>query len=643
MGAFYLLVSGLASEPIPLSLLCVSLLVAVVQLCFDWRAALLVLTAALVWIGSGGVTSATAVAAVAVSNIMLVLALEWRTRQAVLALAVSISERRTEREAMWVIDHRGRVVAANALAGKLGAQGSPISVPGSTAASLAYVDGEGAKISVSLGTPGSFRSIRLQGHNELGPFDVDAWPLRAFDLGGIVRLDDQGELQRSHAERAVLATQLADAHRQIELIAQERDGARDTRVKLERAMRGKDELLALVSHDLRSALNAMVGWLYLARSPRATGDAQQRALDGIESSVGTQRRRVEQLLDASRLLSGRVQLEVRDVDAGALFTRMESRFDARARARNVELKFERAYDRLSFLADPARVEESLATLIEHALAAAPDGARLRVQARPMEAAGGTPAENGVVLQVDTADTLVGELSDPALREPDERGAPDASGSRQRALSSLPLSIARLVTELQGGTLDLDPIAPATAGKRFKMRFPSSVDEATLATTRLRSDPAQPDTRGSEVGAAEAARDDPPVGDMLTGAFVLLVDDRDDMLEVTSTLLRGSGAHVTTARSGSEALALYPKWATGGGERLVVSDLSMPQLDGLALVERLRQLENEQGLPRVPAVAFSAHGELYSRRQVIDAGFDLFLAKPMPPQRLLDAISALLGR
>jgi CheY-like chemotaxis protein len=101
--------------------------------------------------------------------------------------------------------------------------------------------------------------------------------------------------------------------------------------------------------------------------------------------------------------------------------------------------------------------------------------------------------------------------------------------------------------------------------------------------------------------------------------------------------------VTTVRSGPEAIAVYPDWAAGGGERVVISDLSMPQLDGLGLIRRIRQLEGERRLPRVPAIGFSAQADLYPRRSVIGAGFDLFLAKPIPPQDLIESISTLIGR
>jgi CheY-like chemotaxis protein len=409
--------------------------------------------------------------------------------------------------------------------------------------------------------------------------------------------------------------------------------ARTRHSALERAAHGKDELLSLVSHDLRSALNAMVGWLYLARSPRATDEARTRALTGIDSAVTTQRRLVEQLLDASRLISGQIKPDTRVVWVHALLARIATRFEARARARPLSLEIESPPRTLGFSADPARVEESLATLVEHAFAVAPEGSSVHVRARlPGDADSGR-----VVLEVETA----GALLQPAAPEPAASAAtgPAASEGTVRSALSLSMAIAREVTELQGGTLIMESASPRP-GTRLALRFPMLEAGGVAAL-----EGAQVDGAGGTASASDAAGGADPISDdcMLGGTFILLVDDREDMLDVTATLLRGQGARVKAMLSAQEAIALYPDWARGGSERIVVSDLSMPGMDGLEMIRRLRRIEREQSLPRVPGVGFSAEADSYPRRKVIEAGFDLFLPKPIAPRLLIEGISSLIGR
>ena len=401
----------------------------------------------------------------------------------------------------------------------------------------------------------------------------------------------------------------------------------------QRMVHGRDELLSLASHDLRSALNAMVGWLYLARSPKTDADARQRALDGIGSAVDTQRRLVDQLLDATRLLSGRIPAESSAVSPEALLQRVAARLALRAAERSIELRTQPVQPGLSFLADPARAEESLCALVEHALAITPAQGMIRIHARPA----GTPAAATILIEVesDGADgpsiPSIDESTVPADRTPAAQGV---------ALPTLAIAIASAVTELQGGSLEMRRTGPGSgAGARLSIRYPA------VAAAGIDAQPAQPSQAPSTPGLFD--HDDVPDArdamEALSGCYILLTDDRKDMLEVGATVLRRHGAHVTTARSGDEAIALYRDWARGGGERLLISDLAMPEIDGLSMIGRIRRIEGEYGLPRVPAVAFSAQADQYARQAVMQAGFDLFLAKPLSPAQLIGAISPLIGK
>ena len=415
--------------------------------------------------------------------------------------------------------------------------------------------------------------------------------------------------------------------------ARAQEPAPDSRTHDDRAVR--DELLPLVSHDLRSALNAMVGWLYLARSPRADATSLQRALDGIASAVDTQRRLVDQLLDAARLLGGRLLLESQPVSPEALFKRAQTRFASRASERSVELWFSPVPEGLSFDGDPGRAEESLAAMIEHAIALTPEHGRVGVGAAQTTASG---AGKSVVIEVrggdgdGDADATPGDASGTVVTGP----------AAARPVVTLPLAIARAVTGLQGGTLIVETAGQAR-GVRLSLRFPAGTAGVGAETPTLAQDGATDTPAVAAVAAGTDDDDGRRRAGVLAGCHILMTDDRDDMLDVSATVLRSYGARVTTARSGAETIEQYPNWSRGAGERLLISDLSMPGMDGIALIGRIRRIEGERGLPRLPAVAFSAQADAYSRRTVLQAGFDMFLAKPIQPSQLVDAILPLIGR
>jgi CheY-like chemotaxis protein len=177
-------------------------------------------------------------------------------------------------------------------------------------------------------------------------------------------------------------------------------------------------------------------------------------------------------------------------------------------------------------------------------------------------------------------------------------------------------------------------------------------QRALIDEKLGRPPAQPPPRAVDVAAGKATGESASPGrpadagatdDGLNGVFVLAVDDKPEMLDVLSQVLSADGAVVVTETSADEALARYPQWAAGGGERLLVSDLAMPGRDGFSLIRQIRALERDRRLQRLPAVALSAHGASSVRRRAIEHGYDVFLDKPIDPPVLIDSLRRLLDR
>jgi signal transduction histidine kinase len=211
---------------------------------------------------------------------------------------------------------------------------------------------------------------------------------------------------------------------------------------LESSVRAMDEFMALLSHDLRSPLSAMVGWLHVLRGGQATPEMTERALAGLASSVERQRRLVDHMVDAARIVTGRINLATGPVNAAALLRRLTTRFNARAAEKSIVLDVTPVDQDAMMLADPMRIEEALATLIDHAIGTTPLAGRVVLSAR---------VQSGSI-DIDVTDSGAGFLADELAWLFAPSGQSDLSGSRGYGSFALGLIIAKALAELQGGTL-----------------------------------------------------------------------------------------------------------------------------------------------------------------------------------------------
>jgi PAS domain S-box-containing protein len=382
----------------------------------------------------------------------------------------------------------------------------------------------------------------------------------------------------------------------------------------EMANRVKDEFLATVSHELRTPLTAIVGWVHLLRTGTLTAADQARAIDTVERSVNAQRRIIDDILDVSRIISGKLRLELVPVD---LVSSVEAATESLrplidSRQINLVRLFESA---LLVLGDAGRLQQVAWNLVSNAIKYSPRGGRVTVSARRV----GSSAELCV------SDN--GEGIDPAFLPHvfDRFRQADSSTTRQHGGIGLGLSIVRHLTELHGGTVEARSEGLGK-GSTFVVRIPLSSVAATV-----------PETTSAR---AEASIAEPTAGALpdLKGVRVLVVDDEHDTRVVLTTILSRAGSQVITAASADEALSVVDS----SPPDVIVSDIGMPGEDGYSFMRRLRARQAQEG-GAIPAAALTAYARAEDRLRCLAAGFHTHVAKPVTPIELVTAVASLAGR
>ena len=380
------------------------------------------------------------------------------------------------------------------------------------------------------------------------------------------------------------------------------------RAAAEHASRLKDEFLATVSHELRTPLAAIFGWTQALRRNHRDEAQLARGLETIERNVRLQTQLVSDLLDVSRIVSGKMRLELRPLQPATYVDSVIETVRPGADAKGVAI--EAALDRNAgpVLADPARLQQILWNLLSNAVKFTPAGGRIRVSlARRADA---------VVLAVE--DTGIGIGPDFLPFVFDRFRQVDSSTTRRHGGLGLGLAIVRHLVELHGGTVRAES-AGEGRGARFVVALPRA---AALAAPATEPAPALPST---------------PVR-RLRGVRVLVVDDEPDGRDVVKSLLEDREAEVVTAPSVRAALAAVDDFAPD----VVVSDIGMPGEDGYALIRALRARGPERG-GAVPAIALTAFARAEDSRRAHRAGFQIHLAKPVDDEELVASIADLAHR
>ena len=421
-------------------------------------------------------------------------------------------------------------------------------------------------------------------------------------------------------------TAVKDAERRVEFfIVQASDITERKRFEEERerllseaqeANRLKDEFLATLSHELRTPLTAILGWAHLLRGGQVRGEEAERALETIERNARAQSQLIDDLLDVSRIVTGKLRLELTPVSPDSFIEPALEAVRPAARAKGVRLRKVIDAGVGALVVDPARLQQVVWNLLSNAVKFTPNGGSVEVRLERV----------GSHIEIAVADTGAGIVPEFLPHVFERFRQADQKTSRRHGGLGLGLSIVRHLVELHGGSVRADS-AGEGAGSTFTV---------TLPVAPIHQADELEEGRGHTPARATSHAHECP--ERLDGLRVLVVDDEPDARELLAAGLGQCGAEVTTVSSAGEALAAL----AGAKFDALVSDLGMPGEDGYWLVGRVRALPAEAG-GRTPAVALTAYARTEDRLRAMRAGFDMHVSKPVELNELVAVIANLARR
>ncbi|MFL6213358.1 MAG: ATP-binding protein [Blastocatellia bacterium] len=390
------------------------------------------------------------------------------------------------------------------------------------------------------------------------------------------------------------------------------------RAEAEAANRSKDEFLATVSHELRTPLNAILGWSRMLRTSALDVPTRERALEVIERNAKAQSQLIEDLLDVSRIITGKLRLAVGPVNLASVIEYAIESMRPAIDAKNITLQVVLESDSSVVSGDAERLQQVVWNLLSNAVKFTPKGGSIRAQLRRVNSH----------VEITVSDTGKGIALEFLPYVFDRFRQADSSLTRAFGGLGLGLAIVRHLIELHGGTVQAHSDGEGE-GATFTIRLPMlAMHEA--GPSRLSLDAFQRAT-GRPLAFEQAAS--------LAGLTVMVLDDEPDARLLLTTILREQKAEVTAVASVEEAFAALP-WVKPD---IIVSDIGMPREDGYSFIRRLRALEAEQGEKWTPAIALTAHARDGDRLRALAAGFQSHIAKPADPLELVTVIFSLVGR
>jgi PAS domain S-box-containing protein len=460
-----------------------------------------------------------------------------------------------------------------------------------------------------------------------GPITLEALPLyralqgeRVTDARWAIRRPD-GSLRRMtgtarplrHADGSPAGAVLTSRDETERLALEERvrrESERNQRLyeQAQELHRIKDEFLATVSHELRTPLQAILGWARVLREPSLEGDddRRRRGLETIERNARLQAQLIDDILDVSRMVAGKMALEWGEVDLAAVLRAVVDGLQPAATVKGLHLELAAEGGPLSVPGDVERLRQVFWNVVSNAVKFTPEGGRIAVRA----------GRQGTEVVVRVEDSGVGIDAAFLPHAFDRFRQFDSSTTRAHGGLGLGLAIVRHLVEMHGGTVQ------AESGGR---------GQGAVFTIRLRA-------RRLPDGPHPARDSPPPPSARLDGVRVLVVDDERDTRDLLATALERRGAVVQTAASAADAIAVLRR----GGCDVLVSDIGMPDQDGYDLITALRALEAAQG-GAIPAVALTAYARAEDRRRALAAGYQVHVSKPVDPDELVAVLARVTHR
>ncbi len=449
-----------------------------------------------------------------------------------------------------------------------------------------------------------------------GPLETEVRFRRAADgvyrwhlLRALPDRDDKGILTGWIGTAIDIEEQKRSEQARIDLLAQEREA----RAEAQAANRMKDEFLATVSHELRTPLTAILGWARIIRGGKLDPARFLRGLDVIERNGRAQAAIIDDILDVSRIITGKLRLELDAIDLAAVVQAAIDTVRPAADAKNIRLEWKSDLPSQRYSGDPDRLQQIVWNLLSNAIKFTPRDGHVEIATTQINSH----------IEISVADNGQGIQPDFLPHVFDRFRQADGTSTRRHGGLGLGLAIVRHLVELHGGTVEVDSPGEGL-GATFKVRLPV---RAVQVSSRERCEPRQ------VMQVMPRLQNQP-----LAGLTVLVVDDEPDARELIATVLDQAGARAITAGGAESALELLAR------ERpdVLLSDIGMSGSDGYALMRQVRALSAEQG-GCIPAAALTAYSRAEDARRAILSGFQRHVAKPVEPEALVAQVAALAGR
>ncbi|MEW5860569.1 MAG: ATP-binding protein [Cyanobacteriota bacterium] len=432
--------------------------------------------------------------------------------------------------------------------------------------------------------------------------------------------DENGQLQGlAKIMRDFTERKQAEEER-TRLLAREQEA----RTQAESANRMKDEFLATLSHELRSPLNAMLGWTSLLRTRKFDAATTARAIETIERNAKAQARLIEDLLDVSRIIRGQLRLTVRSMELIPVIESAINTVRPAADAKNIQVHLLLDTFVGSISGDPDRLQQIIWNLLTNAIKFTPQGGRVQVYLQ------GDRSH----VEISISDTGEGISAEFLPYVFDRFRQADNSITRPYAGLGLGLAIVRHLVELHGGTVRAESPGEGQ-GSTFIVKLP------LINTARVeKRTKEEEESLLSPQSSALNPQENPHCTlwkSTLDGLQILIVDDEADARELLMSILEQYGAEVIAVASVEKAIATIQQ----SKPDVLISDIGMPNEDGYSLIRRVRALEAEQG--QIPSVALTAYARVDDQKAALSAGFQSHVAKPVDPAELIAVVTSLVGR